>query len=59
LAAVSPVLIVVGDVHWINPTLRELLDLIIDRLPELAVLCLITFGRNFRRPGLSAPTCRW
>jgi class 3 adenylate cyclase/tetratricopeptide (TPR) repeat protein len=55
LAAVSPVLMVVEDAHWVDPTLRELLDLIIDRLPELAVLCLITFRPEFSPPWLGRP----
>jgi predicted ATPase len=35
LAIADPVLMVVEDVHWIDPTTRELFDLIIDRLPDL------------------------
>ena len=38
LSAATTVLMVVEDVHWIDPTLRELLDLIVDRLPELPVM---------------------
>jgi class 3 adenylate cyclase len=52
LASKAPVLMVIEDVHWIDPTFRELLDLIIDRVPELAVLCLITFRPEFTLPWL-------
>ena len=40
-------LMVFEDVHWIDPTSRELLDSTIDRIRELPVLLLITF-----RPGI-------
>ena len=55
LASKAPVLMVIEDVHWIDPTFRELLDLIIDRVPELAVLCLITFRPEFTLPWLGRP----
>jgi predicted ATPase len=38
------------DVHWIDPTSRELLELTIERLPRLAVLLLVTFRPEFRPP---------
>ena len=52
LAIADPVLMVVEDVHWIDPTTRELFDLIIDRLPDLPALCLITFRPEFASPWL-------
>jgi len=45
LAAVvssRPVLAVLEDVHWMDPTSHELLDLIVDRVRSLPVLLLIT-----------------
>ena len=47
LAAHQPVLMVFEDVRWNDPTSRELLDLIVDRLPTLAVLLI--------RPKLAPP----
>jgi class 3 adenylate cyclase/predicted ATPase len=47
LAARRPVLMVWEDVHWSDPTTRELLDLLIDRLPTLRVLVIITFRPEF------------
>ena len=47
LAATTPVLMVIEDAHWIDPTFRELLDPIVDCLPELPVLCLVTFRPEF------------
>src|SRR5205823_14341413 len=42
LAVREPVLAVFEDVHWIDPTSLELLDLIVDRIPA-SVLLIITF----------------
>jgi len=55
LAIADPVLMVVEDVHWIDPTTRELFDLIIDRLPDLPAFCLITFRPEFAPPWLGRP----
>jgi predicted ATPase/class 3 adenylate cyclase len=49
-AARQPVLMVVEDAHWIDPTSRELLDLIIDRVPTLPVLVIVTFRPEFAPP---------
>jgi tetratricopeptide (TPR) repeat protein len=35
------------DVHWSDPTTRELLDLLIDRVPTLRVLVILTFRPEF------------
>jgi class 3 adenylate cyclase/tetratricopeptide (TPR) repeat protein len=50
LAAKQPVLIVWEDVHWSDPTSRELLDLTVDRLPSLSALLIVTFRPEFRPP---------
>jgi class 3 adenylate cyclase/predicted ATPase len=50
LAARGPVLIVLEDAHWLDPTSRELFDQIVDRLQRLRVLLVATF-----RPELSPP----
>ncbi|MCC2663762.1 MAG: Adenylate cyclase, partial [Geminicoccaceae bacterium] len=42
LAARDPLLVVFEDVHWIDPTSRELLERIADRAPALRVLVVIT-----------------
>jgi predicted ATPase len=47
LAAGQPVLMVIEDVHWIDPTSLELLDLIIDRVATMPVLLIITFRPEF------------
>jgi class 3 adenylate cyclase/predicted ATPase len=47
LAARRPVLMVFEDVHWIDPTSLELLDLIVERVATLRVLLIITFRPEF------------
>ncbi|HEX5796388.1 MAG TPA: AAA family ATPase, partial [Geminicoccaceae bacterium] len=42
LAARDPLLVVFEDVHWIDPTSRELLERIADRAPALRILVVIT-----------------
>ena len=58
LARAQPVLMIFEDVHWIDPTSRELLDLIVERTVRLSVLLLITFRPEFQPPwmGLSHVT---
>ncbi|MBV9531581.1 MAG: AAA family ATPase [Bradyrhizobium sp.] len=55
LARQQPVLMVWEDVHWSDPTTRELLDLLIDRVPALRVMVIITFRPEFAPPWLGRP----
>jgi class 3 adenylate cyclase len=50
LAARKPVLMVWEDVHWSDPTSRESLDLLVDRVAMLRVLLIITFRPEFMPP---------
>jgi class 3 adenylate cyclase len=50
LAARQPVLMVWEDVHWSDPTTRESLDLLIDRVPALRALVILTFRPEFAPP---------
>jgi class 3 adenylate cyclase/predicted ATPase len=50
LAARQPVLAVYEDVHWIDATTLEGLDLLIERVQRLPVLVLITFRPEFSPP---------
>ena len=45
-----PVLMVYEDVHWIDPSSRELLDLTVERVESLRVLLVITFRPEFESP---------
>ena len=47
LALSRPVLMVFEDAHWIDPTARELLDLILERVRRLPVLLNVTFRPEF------------
>ena len=45
-----PVLMLHDDVHWIDPSSRELLDMTVERIPSLPVLLIITFRPEFQPP---------
>jgi class 3 adenylate cyclase len=55
LAARQPVLMLFEDAHWSDPTSLELYDLIIDRVPALRVLLIITFRPEFSPPWTGRP----
>ena len=44
----EPILFLIEDIHWIDPTTRELLDLCIDRAPASCCLLLLTFRPDFQ-----------
>jgi class 3 adenylate cyclase/predicted ATPase len=50
LARQRPVLMLFEDVHWIDPSSRELLDLLVERASRLPVLLLVTFRPEFQPP---------
>jgi predicted ATPase len=50
-----PVVMVFEDAHWIDPTSRELLDLIVERARSLPVLLLVTFRPEFQPPWTGQP----
>jgi hypothetical protein len=43
-----PVVMVFEDAHWIDPTSREVLDFIVERVRNLSVLLLVTFRPEFQ-----------
>jgi predicted ATPase len=55
LSAQRPVLIVFEDLQWIDPTSRELLDLIIERLEGWPVLLIATFRSEYQPPWTGQP----
>ena len=55
LSAREPVLMVYEDVHWSDPTTRESLDLLVDRVPRLRLLVIITFRPEFKPPWVGRP----
>ena len=50
LAERRPLLMVLEDAHWIDPTSSELFGLIIDRIQHLQVLLLIAYRSEFTPP---------
>jgi class 3 adenylate cyclase/predicted ATPase len=46
----QPVLMIFEDVHWIDPTSRELLDLTVERIAALPVLLVVTYRPEFQPP---------
>jgi TOMM system kinase/cyclase fusion protein len=50
IAAQQPVLFVMEDLHWIDPTTLELLSLLVDQGPTVRILELFTFRPDFSPP---------
>src|SRR5262249_30402349 len=55
IARQAPVLMVFEDVHWIDPTSRELLDHVISRAARMQVLLIVTFRPEFQPPWSGQP----
>jgi predicted ATPase len=55
LAAQRPVLLVLEDVHWIDPTSLDLIDRIIARVADLRVLLVVTFRPEFQPTWVGQP----
>jgi class 3 adenylate cyclase/predicted ATPase len=50
LARRQPVLMIFEDLHWIDPTSRELLDLTVETITDLPVLLVATYRPEFQPP---------
>ena len=50
LAMQHPVLIVLEDAHWLDPTTLEFFGLVVERIQRLPVLLLVTFRPEFSPP---------
>jgi len=50
IAAQQPVLFVMEDLHWVDPSTLELLSLLVDQGPTSRILVLLTFRPNFSPP---------
>src|SRR5262249_1097126 len=50
IASQQPVLFVMEDLHWVDPTTLEFLSLLVDQGPTARVLALFTFRPDFRPP---------
>jgi predicted ATPase/class 3 adenylate cyclase len=52
LARRGPVLLIFEDLHWIDPSTREVVDRIVERIATLPVLVILTFRPEFEPPWL-------
>jgi TOMM system kinase/cyclase fusion protein len=50
IAAQQPVLFVMEDLHWVDPTTLEFLSLLVDQGPTTRILALFTFRPDFSPP---------
>src|SRR5262245_11020677 len=50
IAVQQPLLFVMEDLHWVDPTTLELLSLLVDQGPTARILVLLTFRPDFSPP---------
>jgi class 3 adenylate cyclase/tetratricopeptide (TPR) repeat protein len=55
LAQQQPVLMMFDDIHWVDPSSRELLDRVIERVADWPVLLLVMFRPEFHPPWIGQP----
>ena len=55
LSRPNPVLMILEDAQWIDPTSLELFGRIVDRVPTLRVLLIVTFRPEFEPPWIGLP----
>ncbi len=51
----DPLLLIAEDLHWCDPTTLELLGLVHERLPDAALLALLTYRPEFSPPWRGVP----
>lgn len=54
LADEKPILLIIEDAHWIDPTSQELLNIYIRRIRKLPILVIVSFRQEFAPPWSSA-----
>ena len=55
LARQNPVLMIFEDAHWADPTSLELFARIVDKIPSLRVLLVVTYRPEFDPPWIGRP----
>jgi predicted ATPase len=51
----QPVLMIFEDLHWADPSSRELLDLVVEQIERMPVLLIATFRPEFQAPWADRP----
>jgi len=49
LAKKAPLVLVLEDAHWVDPTSSELMEMIVERIKTLPILLIVSFRQPFRR----------
>src|SRR4029434_10652443 len=57
IAAQQPVLFVMEDLHWVDSSTVELLNLLVDQGPTARILALLTFRPDFSPPWMGRSHC--
>ena len=57
IAAQQPVLFVIEDLHWVDPSTLEFLSLLVDQGPTARILVLFTFRPDFSPPWTGRSHC--
>ena len=47
LAAKKPILMIFEDIHWIDPTTQELLEIFVQRIEQMPILLVASFRPDF------------
>jgi predicted ATPase len=55
LSRQNPMVMILEDAHWIDPTSLELFGHIVNRIPSLRVLLIVTFRPEFEPPWIGEP----
>jgi class 3 adenylate cyclase/predicted ATPase len=55
LARQNPVLMIFEDAHWSDPTSLEVFGMVVDQIPTLRALLLVTFRPEFEAPWIGQP----
>jgi class 3 adenylate cyclase/tetratricopeptide (TPR) repeat protein len=55
MAAERPLVFLVEDLHWIDPSTRELIELLVDQGPVMRSLTLLSFRPDFQSPWTGRP----
>jgi predicted ATPase len=55
LVSENPVLMILDDAHWIDATSLELFGRIVDKIPSLRVLLIVTYRPEFEPPWIGQP----